>query len=79
MSAVRPAVRRSVYCQAKKYEGGVVAEQGMKFGVVVARFNSLVTKALLEGAMEDFEKRGVAAENIDVSVHVMDVLCMHGR
>eukprot|EP00955_Chlamydomonas_euryale_P013545 145812-Chlamydomonas_euryale.AAC.2 len=43
-----------------------MAEPGMKFGVVVSRFNSLVTKALLEGAMEDFESRGVRRDNVDV-------------
>jgi hypothetical protein len=65
--ASRAPVRRAVVVQAKKYDGGLMAEPGMKFGVVVARFNSLVTKALLEGAMEDFEKRGVKPENVDVS------------
>ncbi|KAG1669201.1 hypothetical protein FOA52_001452 [Chlamydomonas sp. UWO 241] len=63
----RAPVRRAVVVQAKKYEGTLMAEPGMKFGVVVARFNSLVTKALLEGAMEDFEKRGVKPENVDVA------------
>jgi len=38
----------------------------MKFGIVVARFNSLVTKQLLEGALEDFERHGVDPDNIDV-------------
>ena len=39
----------------------------MRFGIVVSKFNSLVTKGLLEGAMEAFEAHGVPAENIDVS------------
>ena len=38
----------------------------MRFGVVVARFNSLVTKQLLEGAHETFERHGVSSANVDV-------------
>ena len=34
--------------------------------MVVARFNSLVTKPLLEGAHEVFHRHGVDAENVDV-------------
>jgi 6,7-dimethyl-8-ribityllumazine synthase len=48
--------------------GEITATPGMRFGVVVARFNSLVTKQLLEGALEDFERHGVHAEDVDVSV-----------
>lgn len=33
---------------------------------VVARFNELVTKLLLEGALETFKKYSVKEENIDV-------------
>ena len=39
----------------------------MKFGVVVARFNSLVTKQLLEGSLETFKRHGVPDANVDVS------------
>jgi 6,7-dimethyl-8-ribityllumazine synthase len=39
----------------------------MKFGVVVGRFNDLVTKLLLDGAMGAFARHGVAAEDVDVS------------
>ena len=39
----------------------------MKFGVVVARFNSLVTKELLEGAHEVFERHGVQSSSVDVA------------
>lgn len=49
------------------YEGSLVGE-GMKFGVVVARFNDLVTKLLLEGALGAFKRHGVAAADVDVSV-----------
>jgi hypothetical protein len=48
------------------YEGSLVGT-GMKFGVVVARFNELVTKLLLDGALGAFSRHGVAADDIDVS------------
>ena len=38
----------------------------LRFAVVVARFNSLVTKPLLEGAEEIFHRHGVDAANLDV-------------
>lgn len=43
---------------------------GMSFGVVVGRFNDLVTKLLLDGALSSFARHGVDAENIDVSAQV---------
>jgi 6,7-dimethyl-8-ribityllumazine synthase len=39
----------------------------MRFAVVVARFNDLVTKLLLEGALEHFERHGVSASDVDVA------------
>ena len=42
----------------------------LRFAVVVARFNSLVTKPLLEGAQEVFHRHGVDAENLDVRVNL---------
>lgn len=43
-----------------------MAPSSMKFAVVVAKFNSLITKPLLEGALETFASHGVASENVDV-------------
>lgn len=48
------------------YVGSLVGT-GLKFGVVVARFNDLVTKLLLEGALEHFERHGVPASDVDVA------------
>lgn len=42
---------------------------GMRVAVVVSRFNRAVTGALLDGAIEGLESRGVAAGSVDV-VHV---------
>jgi hypothetical protein len=72
-----PAGRRSLRVQAKTYIGSVTADKDMKFGVVVARFNSLVTKELLEGAHEVFERHGVESSNIDVSMHASEPACLH--
>jgi hypothetical protein len=47
------------------YQGTLVGT-GMKFGIVVGRFNDLVTKLLLEGALEHFERHGVSKEDVDV-------------
>lgn len=51
---------------AKTYEGGLVAE-GLKFGVVAARFNEFITNKLLGGTMDALTRHGAAAENIDVA------------
>lgn len=37
-----------------------------KVGIVVSRFNELVTKSLLEGALEGFEKFGISESHITV-------------
>jgi 6,7-dimethyl-8-ribityllumazine synthase len=43
--------------------------QGLKIAVVVARFNEIVTSALLRGAQESLRRHGVADGNVTV-VHV---------
>ncbi|HLZ10623.1 MAG TPA: 6,7-dimethyl-8-ribityllumazine synthase [Chloroflexota bacterium] len=49
---------------AQRFEGRLVGE-GLKFAVVVARFNSLITTQLYEGAMDGLIRHGVAAGDID--------------
>ena len=56
----------SSVCRLEATYQGKVIGTGMKFGIVVGRFNDLVTKLLLEGALEDFERHGVSAEDVDV-------------
>ncbi|OMO60790.1 6,7-dimethyl-8-ribityllumazine synthase [Corchorus capsularis] len=46
--------------------GSVTKTQGLRFAVVVARFNEIITKPLLEGALETFHKYSVNEEDIDV-------------
>ena len=50
----------------KTLEGNLVGE-GLKFGVVVARFNQFITGKLLEGAMDAFARHGVREEDVDVA------------
>jgi 6,7-dimethyl-8-ribityllumazine synthase len=47
------------------YEGSLVAT-GLRFGVVVARFNSLITDQLLSGAVDALRRHGVDDAAIDV-------------
>jgi len=49
-----------------KTKEGKLNAKGMKFGVVVSRFNNLVTDRLLEGALEGLKSHGAEEENIDI-------------
>lgn len=46
---------------------GQITGQGLKVGIVVARFNEFVTKQLLAGAQESLQQHGVNADDIDVA------------
>ncbi|XP_024185655.1 6,7-dimethyl-8-ribityllumazine synthase, chloroplastic isoform X2 [Rosa chinensis] len=46
--------------------GSVTTAHGLRFAVVVARFNEIVTKPLLEGALTTFNNYSVQEEDIDV-------------
>jgi 6,7-dimethyl-8-ribityllumazine synthase len=47
------------------YEGSLVAT-GLKFGIVVARFNGLVTEQLLQGAEDALRRHGAKDADVDV-------------
>ncbi len=49
----------------KVVEGNLVGE-GLKFAIVVSRFNSLVTEQLLAGALDALRRHGVAEGAVDV-------------
>lgn len=51
---------------AKRYVGKLVGE-GLKFGVVVSRFNEFITGKLLEGAQDTLSRHGVKADDIDIA------------
>jgi 6,7-dimethyl-8-ribityllumazine synthase len=46
---------------------GDASARGRRVGVVVARFNELVTRKLLDGALEGLRAHGVADEDVDVA------------
>ncbi|WP_425061024.1 6,7-dimethyl-8-ribityllumazine synthase [Sporomusa carbonis] len=50
----------------KTYEGNLVAE-GLKFGIVIARFNEFITNKLLGGALDALKRHGAASENVEVA------------
>jgi len=50
---------------AKVFEGRVDAH-GMRFGIIVSRFNNLVTERLLEGALEALKSHGAEEKEIDI-------------
>ena len=51
---------------AKYYEGMLLGE-GLKFAVIVSRFNELITTRLLEGARDALLRHGVDEKDIDVA------------
>jgi len=51
---------------AKVYEGKLLAE-GLKFGIVVSRFNEFITKKLLEGALDALTRHGARDDSITIA------------
>lgn len=51
---------------AKNYQGLLIGK-GLKFAVVISRFNELITSRLLEGAKDALLRHGVEEEDIDVA------------
>ncbi len=51
---------------SKLFEG-VLLGKGLKFGVVVSRFNEFITRKLLEGAQDALLRHGVNEEDIDIA------------
>ncbi|CAL1386903.1 unnamed protein product [Linum trigynum] len=50
----------------KHHIGSISQTEGLRFAVVVARFNEIVTRPLLEGAIGTFRRYSVDEEDIDV-------------
>ena len=50
--------------QIQVIEGKVVAPEGMKVGIVAARFNEIMVNKLLGGAVDGLVRHGVEEENI---------------
>lgn len=50
----------------QKFEGQLLG-QGLKFGIVVSRFNEFMSSKLLEGAQDALRRHGVADGDVDVA------------
>jgi 6,7-dimethyl-8-ribityllumazine synthase len=51
----------------KEYVGLLQAAKNVKVGIVVARFNELITHSLLRGAVETLKRLGVAENRVTVA------------
>jgi len=51
---------------SKQYEGMLLGK-GLKFGVVISRFNEFFSKKLLEGAQDALLRHGVSEEDIEIA------------
>ena len=49
-----------------KFEGGYIAK-GLRFGIVVSRYNEFITSKLLEGAMDCLNRHECEEKDIDVA------------
>lgn len=50
----------------KTYEGSVVSD-GLKYGIVVGRFNEFISGKLLAGALDTLKRHGATEEQIEVA------------
>ncbi|MBE3586414.1 6,7-dimethyl-8-ribityllumazine synthase [Desulfofundulus thermocisternus] len=50
----------------KVYEGHLIG-QGLRFGLVVGRFNEFITSKLLTGALDALHRHGVADQDIEIA------------
>lgn len=51
---------------SKFWEGNLTAE-GLRFGLVVARFNEFITSKLLAGALDGLKRHGAREEDIEIA------------
>lgn len=49
------------------YLEGDLRGEGLRFGIVVSRFNAFIGERLLDGALDTLKRHGTAEENIDVA------------
>lgn len=50
---------------ARNYEG-ILVGKGLRFALIISRFNELITTRLLEGAKDALLRHGVSEEDIDI-------------
>ncbi len=52
---------------SRVYEGNLLGE-GLRFGVVLSRFNEFISRRLLDGALDALRRHGVREEDIEVAM-----------
>ena len=52
---------------AKVFEGNFIGE-GKRFGIVLSRFNDLIGRRLLEGALDGLNRHGVRDDDVEVAM-----------
>jgi len=50
----------------KIFEGNLIVE-GLKFGIIVARFNEFIGGGLLAGAIDALKRHGAEEDNIEIT------------
>jgi 6,7-dimethyl-8-ribityllumazine synthase len=50
----------------KTFEGNLIA-QGLKFGIIIGRFNEFIGGKLLSGAMDALKRHGVEEDSIEIT------------
>jgi 6,7-dimethyl-8-ribityllumazine synthase len=69
MTGVKERERRGLEMAEKlqpgKIDGGLNAA-GLRFGIIVSRFNSFITERLLAAAVDALERAGAASRDVDV-------------
>lgn len=50
----------------KVYEGNLIA-QGLKFGIIVGRFNEFITGKLLSGALDGLRRHGLEESSLEIA------------
>ncbi|EFJ18295.1 hypothetical protein SELMODRAFT_154058 [Selaginella moellendorffii] len=60
------SARIHAVAKVKEIEGSILAADGLRFAVVAARFNDIITKPLVAGALEAFHRYSVKEEHIEV-------------
>ncbi|CAN6484692.1 unnamed protein product [Victoria cruziana] len=63
---VKGSSQPGVVSAVRHFTGSLTKTEGLRFAVVVARFNEVVTKLLLEGALETFRRYSVRDEDVEV-------------
>ena len=63
---IKRATRRATAAFSPRYYEGNLEAEGLRFGIVCARWNPTVTDAMLAAALETLRRRGARASDVSV-------------